>query len=122
MRDQVGLRGVSNDRAVDSGLHMRPFRAAGGLCINLTLAVRLPAGLLRRGGKPELGVECAVIGAGQPVGRCGHYRAAPVDQDVVDGEQGEAPAGSWSPGQGQPVANLAGGVRVAAAQERRNCA
>src|SRR5258708_7185198 len=67
--------------------------------------------------EPELGVECAVVAAGQSVGRRGQDRAAPVDEDVVDGEQSQAPAGLWSPGRGQPVAGLAGRVQVAAAQE-----
>ena len=90
----------------------RPLRAVGVLeglgtwgaadgCSRRSLlwsAMPGPAG--QRRGEPELGVECAVVAAGQPVGRCGHYRAAPVDEDMVDGEQGRAPAGLRSPGKG----------------------
>jgi len=58
-----------------------------------------------------------VVAAVQPVGRRGQDRAAPVDEDVVDCEQGQPPGALWSPGGGQPVACLAGRVEVAAAQE-----
>ena len=50
-----------------------------------------------------------MVASGQQMGRCAQDRAAPVCQDVVDGEQGRAAAGLRSPCRGQPVADLAHG-------------
>src|SRR2546430_1691744 len=73
----VMLSAIATSRAVISGC---PWRSPGGLRRLVSLASR------RR--EPEFGVEGAVVASGQPVGRCAQDRAAPVGQDVVDGEQG----------------------------------
>ena len=52
----------------------------------------------RSGRQAEPGVEGLVVAARHPVRRGGEHRAARVDQDVIEGQQGRAAAGLRPPG------------------------
>ena len=79
---------------------------------------RYPVGRFSTSGwQAELGVQSAVVAAGQFMRRRDEHGATRVDEDVVDREQGRTAAWLWPPGGDQPVADLAGGVHVAEVQE-----